>query len=95
MINLENGRYFYQLLNTYKIDIFNINKIKIMKFTMIVLGLLLGKISQSCMVRRIDGTSIYYCDAVTYPCVTGTCITIPLERGMVSCQCKAYLTVDS
>lgn len=43
--------------------------------------------TNGCMVKVIP-PSTYYCDAVTYPCVTGTCTTIPLEGGRVLCQCK-------
>lgn len=44
--------------------------------TLLVL-LLMIVVSEACMVKVLP-PNIYYCDAVTYPCLTGTCVTIPL-----------------
>ncbi len=62
-----------------------------MKLLALLVGFYCMGLSRGCMVRKIDGTSIYYCDAVTYPCSYGTCVTIPLDHGLVQCQCKASL----
>ena len=68
---------------------------KNMKISSVVASiLLLITLSKNCMVRRIDGTSTYYCDAVTYPCSYGTCVTMPLDHGLVQCQCKASLRFE-
>ena len=62
-----------------------------MKIGAILISFTLAVMSKGCMVRKIDGSSIYYCDAVTYPCTYGTCVTMPLDHGLVQCQCKSSL----
>lgn len=60
---------------------------KIMIFSLLLLIIMH---SQACMVKVIP-PNIYYCDAVTYPCLTGSCITIPLDGGLVRCLCQNSL----
>jgi hypothetical protein len=71
----------------------NYNQFRIyckMKLKLLILALILI-LSQSCMVKVLP-PNVYYCDAVTYPCLTGICVTIPLQSGMVQCQCKTQET---